>query len=88
MLDIRTHSNHDNAGYSLTDKPDAILFDYVDQYADEPTVMLAVLYLTGLDNEPRTCEHGHDIEPGQPVIDIPDRTGCFMCPVHFHDATF
>jgi hypothetical protein len=89
IIDITVHPAHDNSGYSFDSDELAILFDYVDAYADDtepPTIMLAILYPHGLDRE-LYCEHGHDVAPGQPIIDIPDRTHCFMCPAHFHDSS-
>lgn len=86
IIDIRTHADHNNAGYS----PDAdaslvILFDYVDDTEpDDPAIMQAFLYPFGRSlDEPVYCESDHDVAPGAPIIDIPDRTFCFMCPEHF-----
>lgn len=86
LIDIRTLPDHDNAGYLFSTDELAILFDYVDTFGDQPSNMLAVLFPNGRP-EPTYCEHGHDVPAGQPIIDIPDRTFCFMCPTHFHDAS-
>jgi hypothetical protein len=85
-IDIRTLPSHDNAGYSYDADSLVVIFDYLDRFGDpdNPTPMLAYLYPNGLASaEPAYCEHGHDIAPGQPLVDIPDRTTCIMCPDHF-----